>query len=277
MKSQGLKGVIGACALAITALAVPAAASAAQPSCGDTITQDVKLTADLDCSAHNGDGLIIGKKGVTIDLNGHALTGPSTNSYNGINDEDGYDNVTVKDGKVAGYYTGVLFEYTTGSKMLDLEGEDNGYSDFSFWYSQHGMLKGLQASAQSYSIYLYENNDVNLSNSKAIDGGGGATGIYDYYSAAKITHVKSTGNYYGIYVEEPIAGHWSLTGSKANDNSYAGVYVSENYPTALYQATVSDNVADDNGDYGLYADVKSKGSGNSAHGNGTANCFHVKC
>ena len=43
-------------------------------SCGQVVTQDVTLTSDLNCD--NGDGLIVGAPGITINLNGYSITGP---------------------------------------------------------------------------------------------------------------------------------------------------------------------------------------------------------
>ena len=171
----------------------------------------------------------------------------------------------------------MLFEYTTGSKMLNLETEDNSYSDFSFWYSRNGKINDVTAGSTgvSYGIYLYENEKVNLTNSEADGGGTGNTGVYDYLSRAVVSDVKATGFDYGFYLNEPILGY-ELRDSTANGNDY-GVYVSSNTPTSVYQAKINNNVANDNSSYGFYADARTKGSGNKAKDNGTANCFHVKC
>lgn len=60
-------------ALGIVLPAVPASAATTAVQCGQTITHDVRLTADLtNCPA---DGLIIGADNVRLDLNGHAITG----------------------------------------------------------------------------------------------------------------------------------------------------------------------------------------------------------
>jgi hypothetical protein len=49
-----------------------AGAAAAQPvSCGQVITQDTRLDADLTCDA--GDGIVIGAPGITLDLGGHKV------------------------------------------------------------------------------------------------------------------------------------------------------------------------------------------------------------
>lgn len=60
--------------LAVTAMPSPAAA-APPVRCGDTITRDVTLRADLRC---DGTALVIGADGVTVDLNQHVVSGPRT-------------------------------------------------------------------------------------------------------------------------------------------------------------------------------------------------------
>ncbi|MFH1725350.1 MAG: NosD domain-containing protein, partial [Elusimicrobiota bacterium] len=65
-------------------------------SCGDTITADTTLTADLDCTA-TGNGLIIGAAGITLDGNGHRILTPGT-AVSG----SGRDDVTIRNLDVSG-------------------------------------------------------------------------------------------------------------------------------------------------------------------------------
>src|SRR5207248_7854259 len=93
--------------LGAAALLMPSVAAAAQPSCGDVVTSNVTLTGNLDCSSSNSDGLIVGKNGITINLAGFTIIGPSNGSYEGINNTGdysggpfaGWNNVTVENGK----------------------------------------------------------------------------------------------------------------------------------------------------------------------------------
>jgi len=65
-------------ALAVSTLGIldPSRAGAAVVQCGDTLTTDTRLDRDLlHCPE---DGLFIGADNITIDLNGHILTGPGT-------------------------------------------------------------------------------------------------------------------------------------------------------------------------------------------------------
>ena len=113
----------------LLALAVPAVAGAApalaQPlHCGDTVTQDTTLTADLlDCP---GDGLIIGGPGITVDLGGHTVAAPDTLTGDpagvGIDNSAGHDGVTIRNGTV-NYFRGggVHLVRVDNSQVLDLE------------------------------------------------------------------------------------------------------------------------------------------------------------
>jgi len=84
-------------------------------SCGDTITQSVKLSADLHCST--SDGLDVGANHVTIDLGGHTIFGVSP--YNGVAD-NGYPYATIKNGTVDGFINGVYLHGATHSAVTGI-------------------------------------------------------------------------------------------------------------------------------------------------------------
>ena len=105
--------LLTAAALVLAATATASAVAAAGPaarrvSCGEVITADVRLAADLECSGTRG--LVVRADGVDVDLGGHRLTGPRlttdlpSDSY-GISVEA--HDVTVRDGRVAGWDVGV--------------------------------------------------------------------------------------------------------------------------------------------------------------------------
>src|SRR4029077_3767831 len=96
-----------ACIVVLAALTVAAPpADAAGLVCGQTITQDTTLTSDLSCPS--GDGLVVGAHGVTIDLAGHAISGPPgpTDGNVGIGVSQ-YGDVTVRGGTITGFAMGV--------------------------------------------------------------------------------------------------------------------------------------------------------------------------
>ncbi|MEV8632141.1 right-handed parallel beta-helix repeat-containing protein [Streptosporangium sp. NPDC051023] len=92
-------------AFALTLLAalgapLPASASDDEVRCGAVLTSDVTLTGNLNCA---GDALTIGANGVTVDLNGHTITGDGTGR--GITLEKKAD-VTVQNGTITRFKLG---------------------------------------------------------------------------------------------------------------------------------------------------------------------------
>jgi parallel beta-helix repeat protein len=115
-------------------------------SCGQVITEDVTLTSDLNCS--NGDGLIVGASGITVNMNGYSITSgnepgsqdPTTNSGNEpgsearTTDYDGSsgilvanaDNVAISGlGEISGFSRGVTFLGSSGGALTDVQLANN--------------------------------------------------------------------------------------------------------------------------------------------------------
>jgi parallel beta-helix repeat protein len=91
----------------VLAGAVPAVASEAdvgQPvGCGSVLTRSTVLQTDLlDCP---GNGLVIGADGITVDLNGHRISGRIISTGGGvdqvgIDNSAGHDDVTIRNGTI---------------------------------------------------------------------------------------------------------------------------------------------------------------------------------
>jgi len=81
-------------------------AGAAGPYCGDVLTADTTLTADLSCG---GDGLIVAAPGVTLDLGGHTLTGPGRRRFPATETAVSVSatGVTVRNGTIQDFVSGV--------------------------------------------------------------------------------------------------------------------------------------------------------------------------
>jgi hypothetical protein len=110
--SRHAYGLIAAAAIAL-ALAAPAAA---QPVCGETITQDTTLTADLACGSESAPALRIGASGITLDLGGHTLS----ISDIAISDQ-GHDNVTIRNGTILSFQETIRLEGVSGSVIRDID------------------------------------------------------------------------------------------------------------------------------------------------------------
>src|SRR3954451_14996151 len=98
-------------------------AAAAQLSCGDVVTHDVRLSNDLiDCP---GDGLVIGADDITVSLGGHLVDGQGAFGSAGIDDSGGYDGVRVQNGTVREFQTGVELDGTHGATVRGMTLQGN--------------------------------------------------------------------------------------------------------------------------------------------------------
>jgi parallel beta-helix repeat protein len=88
--------------------------------CGETITQDVRLTADLDCQSSLGSGgWTIGADGVDINLGGHAFIGFPTAL--GLRNT-GYDDLTLRNGRMAGWFATAAIGDASRNSIRNLDG-----------------------------------------------------------------------------------------------------------------------------------------------------------
>ena len=102
-------------------------ATAAHISCGQTITQNTVLDADIGpCPNNLAHGIVIGADNITLDLNGHTISGTS----NLINDGAGVyvfrrTGVTVKNGTIRNFDCGVAIEGGSGNTVTGIRAQDN--------------------------------------------------------------------------------------------------------------------------------------------------------
>ena len=123
-----LAGVfVAALGLAVSLLGLgPGAASARPLTCGQTITRDTTLHADLGpCSS---DGLVIGAANVTLDLNGHAISGDDTYSGGdvGVGNETGYDGTVIENGAIRGFFFSIKLDAADHSQVSDIASTASG-------------------------------------------------------------------------------------------------------------------------------------------------------
>jgi hypothetical protein len=71
------------------------------------ITTSTRLQRDLNCT---GDGLIIGRDGITLNLRHHTITGDGDPDDVGVLNESGHDGVTVRKGVIESFGVGVTVE-----------------------------------------------------------------------------------------------------------------------------------------------------------------------
>jgi parallel beta-helix repeat protein len=123
-KALGLLTALLASAVFIAFSADVAAAD--HVHCGDVITHDTKLDADLSCTRsgfENVTGIVIGGDDITLDLGGHVITGPGIGypDDNAIDNRGGHDGVTITNGAIRRFRTGIRF---VGADAATIENVD---------------------------------------------------------------------------------------------------------------------------------------------------------
>lgn len=258
------------------ALAGPSIAGA-NPACGSTVTHSVTLTADMTCMTSNG--ITVGKSGITINLNGHTITGPSgMTSYYGVFDS-GFGHVTVENGTVQNFYDAVHVDSSSGTKILKIKARGANNAGIYYTTSQDGVVDHSGASHNAIGISLGVNRNVNVTNSTAAHNAN--EGVYDNDSVATLNHVTASNNPgYGVYVDQPVAsttaGDYKIENSTANSNGITGFEIFDNLPQWQFQANLVANTANSNSAFGFYAEYWTHGSQNHATGNGSGNCHRVQ-
>jgi hypothetical protein len=93
---------------------IGAAPASAQPTCGEVITQNTTLTADLNCIGQ-GSGVTIGAPGITLDLGGHRIS-----TYETAVNNPGYADVTIRNGSITFDTRGVVLTGATRNTVRDI-------------------------------------------------------------------------------------------------------------------------------------------------------------
>ncbi len=118
---------VAALALAVGGGAHALPRPAARPvACGEVVTADVRLAADLRCAGPTG--LVVAADGVEVDLDGHEVAGPGAGRTPG-----GARGITVRargvrvlDGRVSGWDEGVRVEAGAGADLREVRLERHG-------------------------------------------------------------------------------------------------------------------------------------------------------
>ena len=279
---------LGLIALAFggAALMVPATAAAQPPTCGEVLFHSVTLHADLNC--FNQPGLIVGKNGITINLNQFAIRNGNGN-FDGVDNSGGFNRVTVENGTITGFEDGVDYNSTNHGKITGVTSIKNSEEGILFESSQNGVISGSQAGSKNNGnsddgIYLSDNHLVSVTTTKANWNQG--AGITDHNSLDTLNADTTNHNgQWGVFVYHPLTVssssgqlYWTVSNSTANNNNLDGFHVDENAPATLYQANLFGNTAEFNSGWGYFADSQAKSNKtNGAEGNSSGNCFHVKC
>lgn len=154
------------------ALAV-APAFASHVHCGDVLTQDTTLDSDLVGCA--GDGLVVGADGITVNLNGHLVegTGPGNGSdviygdtRDGVDDTAGHRGVTIENGEIRMFDTGVKLEDADSNRIRGVTAHDN-LVGIILVESSGSRLESNYTYRNSYGIYLVESQGNRVTSNRS--------------------------------------------------------------------------------------------------------------
>jgi len=127
-------------------------AHATHVNCGDTITTDTVLDSDLiDCP---NNGIIIGADDITLDLNGHTIDGdtqlvdpcPEGEFCDAGVFADGHDGVTMMNGFVREFATGVAVGSASGVRLAGLSSTRNAFFGFLLFDVSQSVLRDSSGS-----------------------------------------------------------------------------------------------------------------------------------
>ena len=292
MGARSHGGLFGG-AIVISLLAVPGApAMAADVSCGTVVTTSITLGSDL--GPCPGDALIVGADNITIDLNGHVISG--TGSGAGVRAAQ-RSGVAVTHGAIQGFHTGVVYDESTNSTVSKLVLRDNvrgvnlagsdgnvvekntiansGLDAIRLGLSVDNVISKNTLSGNVFGIGVADFSTGNLVEKNVVrDTRGFGIAVFSDSDSNRLekNDVQRTSQGDGINVSSD-SDLTSILKNIAHLNGDDGI------DTDNPQTTITGNVANGNGDLGLEAvPGTTDGGGNLASGNGNpAQCIGVSC
>ncbi|HJU42104.1 MAG TPA: right-handed parallel beta-helix repeat-containing protein, partial [Vicinamibacterales bacterium] len=183
--------------------------------CGDVITADTVLDSDLTCAA---EGLVIGASGVTLDLNGHTLTGPGLTCNpcvfppgasvpSGVRVQ-GRDGVTIKNGYITGFVYGIRLVNASNNIIDHVVTTASTFNGISLFNDSDSNLVSHCTSSNnaSFGVIINGGSDGNMvrhctlaQNGTGVFIGGGGTGAPSFGN--HVEHTQAHNNVFaGIHI-----------------------------------------------------------------------------
>jgi parallel beta helix pectate lyase-like protein len=281
------------CVLASMTLFAGPAQSDTLLGCGSTLTESVTLDHDIGPCPEGGLGVEGGD--VTLDLNGHTITG--SGSGIGILIRASADetpaNISVQNGSITGFGVGlgILAEKRVGNcpepGVIDVDGLEvhsnkAGMSVFGFsscitnitfsrnkviGNSGDGIAAGLVGPIAILDNHVGKNGRV------------GIRAAFDSVRRIEGNFVSRNGED-GIHIDDTVT---TVVNNRMMKNGGVGLSIRETIPTLLPRYYVADNVADNNGAGGMSAGSfpdppdPPAGDANAAKHNGGIQCVLIVC
>ncbi|MBT3252412.1 MAG: hypothetical protein HN729_09565 [Candidatus Marinimicrobia bacterium] len=207
---------------------IPASVFAQSVNCGDNLTSNTTLTADLDCST-SGTALTIGQNGITLDGAGFTITVNGNNTAIVVN---GRSNITITNATVESSVPGQgkgLNIINSGNSTIT----NNNFSGLTHAITGGGnpntVFSGNNLSgASSHAIYFTQhasNSGMVIDNNNIQNSAATAIGFYGGYNTpASINGNNLTGSAHGMYLHSIHQSPFTLSppgSSGPNSNTFA--------------------------------------------------------
>jgi hypothetical protein len=286
---------LGTCYLALGA----SQASASHVSCGDVITENTKLDADLFCPSGPTatTALTIGADGVKLDLGGHRI-----NSFGGrAVRNDGHDGVAIRNGSIFASLGPIFLSHADDNRLEDLQVTSPGGPAVLLDDSDDNRVVRSSLGADTGGLGLINGSDRNVITRNDLDAGIGAPlDIRDSDENVVTRNLSIAGGELG--------GSHFFVGAGSDDTTVArnelsagccgkhGILVdAETRNTRLVRnevrgyngdgihvespaTTLTRNSSNDNGGWGIFAvPGVIDGGHNTASSNGVGQCLNVIC
>jgi parallel beta-helix repeat protein len=201
-------GVLLALVAMVTVMA--STGQAAPIACGSVVTRSVVLTRDL--IGCQGDGLVIGASGITVDLGGHTVAGLVSDDSVGIRNP-GKARVVVRNGVVRSFERGVQLTGATGNRLRGLTVELNAAEGIDLDHADGNQVLGGQVRDNFTGILLRGGSAGNLVARAVLQGNRGAGIRLEEATGNRVTATIVNGN---GSAAEPLTGQILLTRSDRN-------------------------------------------------------------
>ena len=186
-------------------------------SCGFTVEIDTTLDSDLSCS---DTALIIGADDITLDCNGHSITGNGAGgivSYGVLS--SGKKNITIKNCVLQNFTIGIRFGATNQSYIINNTAINNSRG-FVLSSSPNNVLTSNTANNNSlYGFYLYISSGNTLTSNNA-----------------------ESNSFYGFYLDSSFYN--ILSSNMANNNKHGGFYLESSFNNNFTNNTANNNIID---------------------------------
>jgi hypothetical protein len=188
--------------------------------CGETVTTDVTLTGDLDCP--QAAGFIVGADGVDVNLAGHGMFGGIASGGGGprgIDNSGGYDDLTVRNGSLAGFGFAIVVDGGSRNQILDVTASAAGNA-VTIEGGASDEIRRSRLFGRSFGIDVADSDGLVIADSRAEGSFGSAIEVAGDFARIVRNETPHSGGAFGLTSGIQLAG----AGGRIVDNTVGGAW-----------------------------------------------------